>query len=220
MSLLPTNNSRKVRAAFVNAMLPYLPQILNSGTNLVRGIAQQYRAQSTPPQPLPMPQRAPRRRRRRNRRTSAVPRNLAAADGRIRLRDSETSDLIGRTLVAINLTGGLSRLASINGLYSKHRIYSLTIRADGLLTKSDGVFAVGVASGGTRSTINSVANIAKLVPARYVNSSKTVQFAVPAHMLDTGWTESTVVTVYAMATVESAAILRITYDVEFDSPHP
>lgn len=90
---------------------------------------------------------------------------------------------------------------------------------DGLVDATKSVYAVGVSAGAKNTSIVSINDIATLNPSRMVNASKSTRLVVPGHMIATGWTDQTVLTVYCMATADNCAALRITYDFEFDSPH-
>nr|QQP18781.1 hypothetical protein 2 [Soybean thrips tombus-like virus 2] len=224
MQVARPSSTRAVRNQLVNAFLPYLPAIMNSGSNLVRGIAQQYRQ---PPPVVQVQPAQPRRRRgrrggrRRARGMGAPARNLAPqGSGVLTLTDTEFLTSGGNKGALVTFTvpqAGLKRLKAITALYEHYKILRMSIIVSPLSgSASDNTYSIAVVAGGVRSEINSHDIIRNIANSRSAHSSVRSTLVVNSTVLDNShWQDGTVCSIYMMG---SGVSVSVSYSVQFSSP--
>lgn len=184
--MLPARNNRQLTMQLANAFLPYVPAIMNSGSNLVRGMYQQVqqRALSPPPQPPPKAVRAKTNKRRRARLNKRVVGTNAARNGILNLDDTEQLTTTTGSLQALEFGhGSLTRLSKFFELFGEYRFLSVVVTTTPLVnsTKAE-AFAMGVYVGGKSDKIVDADTISKLTPSKYM-AAGVASITVPQTIL-------------------------------------
>lgn len=220
--LTRVNNSQQLMRQLGNAFIPYLPAIMNSGSNLARGIYNQY-TRPNPPQQQPMPP-VRNQRRRRKKKTPIPARNIASGSS---LNVSDT-EYLGSTTTALQAfefgAGSLVRLTKFFSLYTEYKFNSVTIIMQPLVgSYTASMVAIGVMAGSKNVKVTTADHIAKMNPCIYMAATKGATITVPqsilrAHALLS--TDEHFFTVYVIGTGSGHASLRVKYSINMSSPSP